>query len=59
MSIESNDDWAGLREVARVTRETLDALEAALRPGVTTAELDRIAATVLAAAGARSAPAME
>lgn len=59
MSIESNDDWDGLREVARVTRETLDALEAALAPGVITAELDRIAAAVLAAAGARSAPAME
>jgi methionyl aminopeptidase len=59
MSIESTDDWDGLREVARVTRETLDALEAALAPGVTTAALDRLAAQVLTAAGARSAPAIE
>jgi methionyl aminopeptidase len=58
VSIESPEDWAGLREVGRVTRLTLDALEAHVRPGVTTADLDRIAAKVFAENGARSAPAL-
>lgn len=58
MSIETKADWAGLREVGRVVRLTLEALAAAVRPGVTTAELDRIAAGVLARHGARSGPAM-
>jgi len=58
MSIETKADWTGLREVGRVVRLTLDALAAAVRPGVTTAELDRIAAGVVARHGARSAPAM-
>jgi methionyl aminopeptidase len=58
MSIETQADWAGLREVGRIVRLTLDALAAAVRPGVTTAELDRVAARVLARHGARSAPAM-
>ena len=41
-----------------VVRLTLDALAAAVRPGVTTGELDRVAAGVFAAHGARSAPAL-
>jgi methionyl aminopeptidase len=58
MSIESAADLEGLREVGRVTRLTLDALEARLRVGVTTADLDRVAAELFAIHGARSAPAM-
>lgn len=58
MSIESPRDWRGLREVGRITRLTLDALAQHVRPGVSTAELDEIAAGVLAANGARSAPAL-
>ncbi len=58
MSIESARDWVGLREVGRVTRLTLDALERHVRIGVTTAELDAIAAAVLAEHRARSAPAL-
>lgn len=57
MSIESEADWKGLRRVARVARLTLDALAAQVRPGVTTMELDAVAASVFAAHGARSAPA--
>jgi methionyl aminopeptidase len=56
MSIETGTDWRGLRQVARVVRLTLDALEEHVRPGITTGELDRIAAGVLAGHGARSAP---
>lgn len=59
MSIESHADLDGLREVSRVTRLTLDALEAGVRVGVTTATLDRLAAALLAREGARSAPALE
>lgn len=58
MSISSEADWLGLREVSRVVRLTLDALETAAAPGVTTGELDRIASGVLRAHGARSAPAL-
>jgi methionyl aminopeptidase len=57
-SIESAADLAGLRAVADVVRRTLDLLELRVRPGVTTAELDAAAAALLAAHGARSAPAM-
>lgn len=59
MSIESADDWTGLRASARVTRRVLDALEAAVRPGVTTAALDAVAARILEDEGAHSAPARE
>jgi methionyl aminopeptidase len=58
MSIESADDWKGLRRAGRVAHLTLEALEAHVRPGVTTAELDAVAARVFATHGARSAPAM-
>jgi methionyl aminopeptidase len=58
MSIESTDDLEGVREAGRVTTATLDAMVEHLRPGVTTGELDAVAAGVLARAGARSAPRM-
>jgi len=58
MSIESEADWNGLRRVGQIVRLTLDALERDLRPGITTGELDRVAARILAEHGARSAPAM-
>jgi methionyl aminopeptidase len=58
MSIESAGDLDGLREVGRITRLILDALEKHVRAGVTTGDLDRVAATILDACGARSAPAL-
>jgi methionyl aminopeptidase len=58
MSIGSEADWRGLREAGRVTRLTLDALEEQVRAGVTTADLDRVAAAVFARHGANSAPAL-
>ncbi len=58
MSIESAADLKGLRAVGKVVHLTLEALEAQVRPGISTAELDAIAATVLARHGARSAPAL-
>jgi methionyl aminopeptidase len=56
MSIESALDLEGMREAGRVTTETLDALQQHVAEGVTTGELDAIAAAVLARNGARSAP---
>lgn len=58
MSITSQADWDGLREVGRIVRLTLDAMEQHVRPGITTLELDEVAAGVLGAHGARSAPAL-
>jgi methionyl aminopeptidase len=58
MSIESIADWRGLREAADIARLTLDTLEQHVQAGVTTGELDRIAADVFRAHGARSAPAL-
>jgi methionyl aminopeptidase len=58
MSIETDEDWAGLREVGRIVRLTLEALAAAVRPGITTGDLDALAAGIIAEHGARSAPQM-
>jgi methionyl aminopeptidase len=58
MSITSEADWKGLREIGRVVRLTLDALEKHAQAGVSTAELDEVAARVFAIHGGRSAPAM-
>lgn len=58
MSIESTADWKGLRAVSRVARLTLDLLERKVRPGVTTGELDAMAARLFASHQARSAPAI-
>jgi methionyl aminopeptidase len=58
MSIESIADWEGLRQAAEVARLTLDTLAKRVRAGVTTGELDAVAARLFAAHGARSAPAL-
>lgn len=57
MSIESSADWDGLRSVSAVVNQTLVLLAQAVEPGITTGDLDRIAARFLASCGARSAPA--
>src|SRR6476661_9164854 len=56
MSIEHPNELKGLQAAGRVVAETLRAMAARVRPGVTTAELDAVAAGVLARHGARSAP---
>jgi methionyl aminopeptidase len=58
MSIESADDWKGLRRAGRIAHLTLEAMAARVRSGVSTAELDVVAARIFKAHGARSAPAM-
>lgn len=58
MSIDSSADWDGLRAVASVVSQTLGLLTRAVEPGVTTRDLDQLAARFLKSCGARSAPAM-
>ena len=58
MSIESTADWDGLRAVSEVARETLDLLVRHVRAGVSTADLDALAARFLKASGAQPAPAL-
>lgn len=56
MSIESREDFEGLKEAGRIVRIALSEMEKAVRSGITTAELDEIGADVLMRYGARSAP---
>lgn len=56
MSIESEKDLEGLKRAGRVVAQALRAMRDAVRPGVSTAELDDIAARVLRRTGAQSAP---
>jgi methionyl aminopeptidase len=56
MSIVTEQQLRALREVGRIVRLALEAMRARLAPGVSTAELDRAAAEVLAANGAGAAP---
>lgn len=58
MSIESPNDLASMKRVGRVVADVLDTMRRAIRPGLTTRELDAIAARRLAFHGARSAPRM-
>ncbi len=43
MSIKTAEELAGMRAAGRVVRRTLEAMRRALRPGVTTAEVDEVA----------------
>jgi methionyl aminopeptidase len=56
MTVDHDDDVAGLRAAARAVAEARDAMLVAAAPGVSTAELDSIGRDVLADHGARAAP---
>jgi methionyl aminopeptidase len=56
MTVESLNDIAGLRHIGRIVAQSLRTLEAAVRPGISTAALDALAGDLLQAAGATSAP---
>src|SRR5690349_19142874 len=56
MSIKSSIEFEKLRIIGRIVRLTLDRTAAAVRPGITTAELDAIGAAVLREHGAEAAP---
>jgi methionine aminopeptidase len=59
MSVETQEELRALQAAGRVVAETIRAMRRAVAPGVTTAELDRIAARVFARAGARSGPQLD
>jgi methionyl aminopeptidase len=54
ITLKTPAQMAKMREAGRVVAAMLDACRAAVHPGVTTAELDRLAAEVLQKAGATS-----
>ncbi|MDX2160352.1 MAG: type I methionyl aminopeptidase [bacterium] len=56
MTIESPNDIQGLLRVGRVVGLAIQAMRDAVRPGMSTLELDAIGAAVLKQHGARSAP---
>jgi methionyl aminopeptidase len=56
MSINGPEELAGLRAAGQVARAMLAAMKNAVRPGVTTAELDDVGAAVMRQHGAQSAP---
>jgi methionyl aminopeptidase len=56
MSIKSQAELSMLRSIGKIVRATLDEMSAAVRPGITTAELDRLGAAVLARHGAEASP---
>ncbi len=56
MTIETQDDVAGLQRVGRVVALVLHRMLQAARPGMSTRELDQLGEQLLAAHGARSAP---
>ena len=56
MSVDTPEQLRGLRRAGRVVARTLEIVKAAVAPGVSTGELDRIAAEYLAQQGARSGP---
>jgi methionyl aminopeptidase len=56
MSIDGEEDLQGLLAAGRAVRAALEAMRAAVRSGITTAELDRIGEDAMRRLGARSAP---
>lgn len=56
MSIDDPDQLAALRAAGLVVAETIRELARRVRPGITTADLDAVAAQVFERHGARSAP---
>ncbi len=59
MSIETAKELQALRAAGRVVAETIRELSRRVRPGVTTRELDEVAARVFASHGARSGPQLD
>ena len=58
MSITDPKELEGLRAAGVIVRKMIDAMKQAVRPGVTTAELDEVGAEVMRQHGAKSAPQM-
>jgi methionyl aminopeptidase len=59
MSVDTPEELAALRAVGKVVARAIEAMRRAVRPGVTTAELDAIGGEVFREAGARSGPQLD
>jgi methionyl aminopeptidase len=59
MSVETPDELRALQAAGRVVAETIRAMRRAVAPGISTAELDLVAARVFDRAGARSGPQLD
>lgn len=59
MSVETEEELAALRAAGRVVAAAIRAMRRAVRPGVSTAELDAVGAREFARAGARSGPQLD
>jgi methionyl aminopeptidase len=58
VSINGPEELEGMRAAGGIVRQMLEAMKRAVRPGVTTAQLDEVGAEVMRGHGARSAPAL-
>lgn len=56
MTIQSQQDLDGILKTGRIVADVRDTMLRAVEPGMTTAELDQLAAALLEQRGARSAP---
>src|ERR1700716_2123487 len=56
MSINGPEELAAMRAAGTIVRRMLEAMKQAVRPGITTAELDAVGATDMREQGAQSAP---
>ena len=56
MTVDTTAEMEGLRRIGRIVGLTLREMERAVRPGMTTKELDKVGADFFALHGARSAP---
>lgn len=56
MSIDSEEDLAGMEFAGKVTRAVIEAMKESVQPGISTGELDEIGAAVMRRHGGRSAP---
>jgi methionyl aminopeptidase len=59
VSIETVEELEGMRAAGRVVAAALRAMREAVRPGVSTGELDEVGGSVFRAAGARSGPQLD
>jgi methionyl aminopeptidase len=58
MSIKEPEELAGMRAAGAIVHRMLEAMRAEVRPGITTAALDEVGASVMRQHGAQSAPAL-
>ena len=56
MSINGPEEFEGMRAAGAIVRQMIEAMKRAVRPGVTTAQLDKVGADVMQEHGAKSAP---